>query len=278
MGGHRRQRRGLDPRAQGFPGKSNSPLLERPLDHLGWQRHLGIHQVQLDEFVAHGFRPAFGQRGEIDQQWTRVARRVWGGGGAEAAGAGGLLTLNSRGGRGAVLSMEVSNGIEAAAGGGGVGAKVIPPRGGSVTGCGAGGATWRGAGAGADSGLAGPTEKISPWLRGSKGLEISTGTSTCFCTRRRVIKAGLSRDRISPSGSGTNTLSRSASSVKRSGAACRSSPKGTFTTPRESCARIFSSGMEMVSAPASGCLSRGCSSRGRLPRMGCRGSSIPRPF
>ena len=38
------------------------------LDHLDRQRHLGIHEFQLDQFVAHRFRPAFGQRGEIDHQ------------------------------------------------------------------------------------------------------------------------------------------------------------------------------------------------------------------
>ena len=107
---------------------------------------------------------------------------------------------------------------------------------------------------GTDSGLVGPTEKIRPWLRWSKGLEISGGTSTFFCTRRRVIKAGLSRASISARGNGTITPSRSSSGVKRSGAACRNSPKGILTLPRESCARTFSSGTQIVRAPASGIL------------------------
>ena len=84
MGGHRRQRRGLDPGTQGFPGEGDAALLERALDDFGRQRHLGIHQVQLHEFLAHGFRPAFGQRGEADQQWIRIARGL----GAEGRGVG----------------------------------------------------------------------------------------------------------------------------------------------------------------------------------------------
>ena len=204
MGGHRRQGRRGDPGTQGFPSKSDSALLERALDHLGWQRHLGIHQIQLDEFLAHGFRPAFGQRGEADQQRTRVA-----GGLAVAAGAAG--SGHGRAWTDAQLTRRARRGVQH----GRVewhrgrgwrrrrGREGNPAaRADAATAMWRRGVTWRGAGAGADSGLVGPTEKIRPWLRWSKGLEISAGTSTCFCTRRRVIKAGLSRARISANGSG----------------------------------------------------------------------------
>ena len=62
----------------------------------------------------------------------------------------------------------------------GVGAKVSPLRTAGATGTGAGTAIWRGVGAEADASFVGPTEKIRPWLRWSKGLQISAGTSTCF--------------------------------------------------------------------------------------------------
>ena len=99
-------------------------------------------------------------------------------------------------------------------------------------------------------GLGGADRENRLWLRWSKGLEISAGTSTCFCARRRVIRAGFSRGRISSRGSGTITRSRSFSGVKRSGAACRSSPKEIAPAPRDSCARIFSRGMATVMSPA----------------------------
>ena len=51
-----------------------------------------------------------------------------------------------------------------------------------------------------------------------------------------------------------------------------------FTAPREIWARIFSSGIAMVSVPAFGFLSRGCNSSGSPSRRGCKGSSIPLPF
>ena len=119
-------------------------------------------------------------------------------------------------------------------GGGGFGAKVSPPRPGGTVGVGTAVCREGAWAVGAELGLVGPTEKISAWLRWSKGLEISAGTSTFFCMRRRVIKAGLSRGRMSPKGNGTMTPSRSASGVKRSSAACRNSPKVILTVPRES--------------------------------------------
>ena len=82
---------------------------------------------------------------------------------AGAAGAGGGLMLGSRSAGEMEFITGALTGAGATVGGGGVGAKVIPLRGGSEMGAGAGGATWRGAGvdeveAGADSGLAGPME------------------------------------------------------------------------------------------------------------------------
>ncbi|OQC18649.1 MAG: hypothetical protein BWX69_03271 [Planctomycetes bacterium ADurb.Bin069] len=179
-----------------------------------------------------------------------------------------------------------------AAGGAGGGAKVIWARAGGMIGSGAGSAAGRaggrttggGAAAGAAAagaaagGLAGPITRVRLWLRSSKGLRTSSGTWTCDCTRRQAIRAGLSRDRISPRGSGTITRSRSFSMVKRPGAAWRSSPKEICTTPRESWERIFSSGIIMVTMLTSTLMTRACSSRGRPAKMGFKGSSIPRPF
>ena len=182
--------------------------------------------------------------------------------------------------RAAEFLVGVTGGV--AAGSLGVGVKVNPVRLGAGAGVGAGGVTWRlgcmGPGAGAEGGLAGPTEKMRPRLCGSNGLAISSGTSTCLCVRRRAMSAGFRRASISPRGNGTNMRSRSFSGLKQSGAAWRSSPKEICTEPRESCARTFSSGMQMVRGPGSAWMSRGCSSVGRLAKMGCKGSSTPRPF
>jgi hypothetical protein len=150
-------------------------------------------------------------------------------------------------------------------GGCGVGADVIAPREGSPLGadgfCWAPGVTWRPAAvAGADlcdSGLDGPMLKIKPWLLGSNGLLISAGTSMCFCTRRRAIRAGLRRERISLKGRGTATRSRSTSAEKMSGASWRSSPKVILTAPRESCERTFSRGIEMLRSPTLRSTTRG---------------------
>ena len=117
------------------------------------------------------------------------------------------------------------------------------------------------AGAGS-AGLVGPTEKINPWFCGSNGLLTPSGTSTCRCTRRRVIKAGLSWLRISANGRGTKTRSRSFAGEKSCGIARRNSPKEILTAPRESWERIFSSGIEIVDSPTSMRLTRGWSSSG----------------
>jgi len=197
------------------------------------------------------------------------------------------------GAEGAAFGRSGVKGI-AALGGGGVGATVKLARAGAtgvagrfvragatgVAGSAGGGAVCRGGigAGGSEVREAGPTENTRPWPSPSKGLLMSAGTSICRCTRRRVINAGFRRERISARGRATSTLSRSFSTVNTSGAAWRNSPNETLTAPRESWARIFSNGTEMVMLPTSGWRTRGCNSKGRLLRMFCSESSTPLPF
>ena len=103
-------------------------------------------------------------------------------------------------------------------------------------------AVLRGAGAGAGSGFVEAFENATAFPD-SNGLLMSSGTSTCFCTRRRAISAGLIRESNSPSGKGTETLSLSVSELKAWGAVWRNSPKEILTEPRESCESTRSRGM-----------------------------------
>src|SRR5439155_12484986 len=92
---------------------------------------------------------------------------------------GGLAGIGMRAGMAREGGIRAGTKGGVASGGRNAGAAVMVLRTGAM-GTGGGGVALSWAGPGADSAPTGPTEKMNPWPRGSKGLLISRGTSTCF--------------------------------------------------------------------------------------------------
>jgi len=118
-----------------------------------------------------------------------------------------------------------------------------------------------------------PTEILAPCPPAPNGPAISSATSRCFCSVRRVSRAGFNRVRISLSGNVTVLWSCSPPELtNRLGMASRNSPKLIFTEPNASWVRILFKGMEMTAPGCGVCMTLARKSIGIAARMDCSGN------